>query len=868
MIRSNFRGTREISGDFRAQTAANRLGAQRIEALVAQYGAATLAHYLDELLRYTERRTRAAFAEFPDGRFAADMLMDGDGVTDEPVKLAATVTIEQGRVSVDLTGCDDQRKSPTNATSSQTYSGVVYVLKCLIDPDIPVNDGFYRLIDIRSRPGSVVHAQHPAAVAAGWEIAMQLCDLLFKALAPALPDRVVAGTKGCVCNIAFGGVNPATGEYFTYYETIAGGYGATLTTDGMDAVQAHFQNTENAPVEETEANYPVRILCYALIENSEGGGRHRGGLGVRRDYTFPGHEPSFSILSDKAKYAPWGLFGGGSARPAKYILNPDTKAARELPSKITFQLGARRRGERADAGREGGPPLPFERDPSLVAADVAQGKISAKRARAVYGVVVDPATQALDAPATAKARARTVPMRARAKTPGRPTNATRGKVISVTAWRVGIDIGGTFTDAALVDSETGQVRVVKVLTTPEDPARGFMTALERGLAECGAGGRDVAAVVHATTVATNAIIEGKTARVGMLVTRGFRDILEIGRQIRSRLYDVHLQKPAPLVPRRWSLEVSERLDAEGRVLEPLDVGEVRAAVRRLRDERVEAVVICFLHSYLNPAHERAAAAIVREEMPDTWLSVSSEVCPEFREYLRGSTAAVNAAVMPIVSRYIDALESRLAALGATAPFYVMQSNGGVMTSASAKERPVYMVESGPAAGVIAAGAVAAPYRYANVLSFDMGGTTAKVGLIQDGRLRLSTEMEVGAQAVTPLGEGRGGGYPVRTPVIDLVEVGAGGGSEAWIDAGGALRVGPRSAGARPGPACYGLGGATPTITDANLALGRLDPAFFLGGEMTLDAGAARRAIASGWPRPSASIRSPRPAASWRSPTPT
>ena len=412
----------------------------------------------------------------------------------------------------------------------------------------------------------------------------------------------------------------------------------------------------------------------------------------------------------------------------------------------------------------------------------------------------------------------------------------------MTVWRVGIDIGGTFTDAALVDGETGQVRVVKVLTTPEDPAKGFMTALERGLAECGAGGRDVAAVVHATTVATNAIIEGKTARVGMLVTRGFRDILEIGRQIRSRLYDVHLQKPSPLVPRRWSLEVSERLDAEGRVLEPLDLAEVRAAVRRLRDEGVEAVVICFLHSYLNPAHERAAAAIVREEMPDTWLSVSSEVCPEFREYLRGSTAAVNAAVMPIVSRYIDALESRLAALGATAPFYVMQSNGGVMTSASAKERPVYMVESGPAAGVIAAGAVAAPYRYANVLSFDMGGTTAKVGLIQDGRLRLSTEMEVGAQAVTPLGEGRGGGYPVRTPVIDLVEVGAGGGSEAWIDAGGALRVGPRSAGARPGPACYGLGGEEPTVTDANLLLGRLAEDRFLGGEMRLDRRAAAEAM--------------------------
>ena len=527
---------------------------------------------------------------------------------------------------------------------------MVYVLKCLIDPDIPVNDGFYRLIDIRSRPGSVVHAQHPAAVAAGWEIAMQLCDLLFKALAPALPDRVVAGTKGCICNIAFGGINPATGEYFTYYETIAGGYGATLTTDGMDAVQAHFQNTENAPVEETEANYPVRILRYALIENSEGGGRHRGGLGVRRDYTFPGHEPSFSILSDKAKYAPWGLFGGGAARPAKYILNPDTPAARELPSKITFQLApgdvvsvqtpggggtavcararscarGRRRGSGQDLG--GARPRRLRRGRG-------SGHAGPRRGRHRRG-----------AGAMASARAER-----------RPTSCSR----PMTACAASTSAARSPTPPSWT-ARPAQVRVVKVLTTPEDPASGFMTALERGLAECGAGGRDVAAVVHATTVATNAIIEGKTARVGMLVTRGFRDILEIGRQIRSRLYDVHLQKPAPLVPRRWSLEVSERLDAEGRVLEPLDLAEVRAAVRRLRDEGVEAVVICFLHSYLNPAHERAAAAIVREEMPDTWLSVSSDVCPEFREYLRASTTAVNAAVMPIVSRYVDALESRLA----------------------------------------------------------------------------------------------------------------------------------------------------------------------------------------------------------------
>jgi N-methylhydantoinase B len=282
---------------------------------------------------------------------------------------------------------------------------VVYVLKCLIDHDIPVNDGFYRLVDIRTTPGTVVDAQHPAAVAAGWEVAMQLCDLLFKALAQAVPGRVLAGTKGCICNIAFGGINPATDEYFTFYETIAGGYGATRRNDGMDAVQAHFQNTENAPVEETEANYPLRILRYELIPDSEGAGYHRGGLGVRRDYTFPGHTPSFSILSDKAKYPPWGLFGGGPARPARYILNPSTPEARELPSKITLQL---KPGDVISVQTPGGGGCEavWERPVEQVAADVALGKISVERARAAYGVVVDPRTLAVDATATAEARAR------------------------------------------------------------------------------------------------------------------------------------------------------------------------------------------------------------------------------------------------------------------------------------------------------------------------------------------------------------------------------------------------------------------------------------------------------------------------------
>lgn len=341
----------------------------------------------------------------------------------------------------------------------------------------------------------------------------------------------------------------------------------------------------------------------------------------------------------------------------------------------------------------------------------------------------------------------------------------------MTTYRLGIDIGGTFTDGALVDETTGELSIIKVLSTPANPADGFMEAVERTQ---GNGGFDMASVsqlVHATTIATNALIEGNRTRIGMLVTEGFRDVLEIGYQIRPRLYDIFQSKPAPLVPRRWSLGIPERLDHEGAVLTPLDEAAVREAVSWLKSEGVEAVVICFLHSYINPAHEQRAAQIVREVFPEAHLSVSAEVCPEFREFTRASTAAVNAAVMPVVSRYVDELQTRLIGQGVTAPFYVMQSNGGVMGAEAAKARPVYMVESGPAAGVIAAAALARTMGHADVISFDMGGTTAKVGLVQGGTPKLSTEYEVGSQAHSPMGEGKGSGYPVRTSVIDLVEIG-------------------------------------------------------------------------------------------------
>ena len=409
-------------------------------------------------------------------------------------------------------------------------------------------------------------------------------------------------------------------------------------------------------------------------------------------------------------------------------------------------------------------------------------------------------------------------------------------------YRLGIDIGGTFTDGALVDEDSGELSIVKVLTTPANPAEGFMEAVEQAQQKTGFPPEALKMVVHATTIATNALIEGNKTRIGMLATEGFRDVLEIGYQTRPRLYDIFQKKPVPLVPRRWSIGIPERLDHHGQVLKPLDEAAVERAVAFLKAEGVEALVVCFLHSYINPAHEQRAAEIARAAFPEAFLSVSSEVCPEFREFPRASTAAVNAAVMPVVSRYVDDIQSRLAARKIEAPFYIMQSNGGVMNAEAARDKPVFMVESGPSAGVIAAAALAREMGFDNVISFDMGGTTAKVGLVRGGQPTLSTEYEVGSLSHSPIGEGKGSGYPVRTPVIDLVEVGAGGGSLAWIDPGGSLRTGPQSAGAEPGPACYGRGGTRPTLTDANLLLGRLNADYFLGGQLKLDTAAARAAL--------------------------
>ena len=418
------------------------------------------------------------------------------------------------------------------------------------------------------------------------------------------------------------------------------------------------------------------------------------------------------------------------------------------------------------------------------------------------------------------------------------------KELNTKRFRIGVDIGGTFTDGTLVDSSTGQVTTSKVLTTPADPAEGFISAVNKLLGvNNDVDPSEIEHVVHATTVATNAIIEGKTAKTAFVTTQGFRDMLEIARQIRPSLYDLQFEKPAPLVPRQLCFEIPERLDAKGNVVTPLDEKALAKIVDQIAETGVDAIAICLLHSYRNSDHERKVGEAIKARIPDVKLSLSSEIVPEFREYLRASTTVINSAVTPIVSTYLASIIEKLHSAKVNSELLVMQSNGGVYPAQSASESPVFMVESGPAAGAVAAASLGSALGYPNVISFDMGGTTAKASLIRNGQPNITKDYSVGGAAQSGDGAfGGASGYPIRTPVVDLVEIGAGGGSVAWVDSGGALRVGPQSAGADPGPVCYGLGGKEPTITDANLILGRLDPSYFAAGEMSLDTEAAKNAI--------------------------
>ncbi|MBI3980010.1 MAG: hydantoinase B/oxoprolinase family protein [Chloroflexi bacterium] len=402
---ANIRSKKETAGDFRAQIAANMTGVRRLAAIFDRFGVETVTFYIDHLLDYTERRVRHEIAtKLPRGTFRADGYIDSDGITGEPVHLVCAITVHDDRIAFDFTGTDPQRRAPMNSTPMQTFATCTFLLKCLIDQDITVNDGLYRCIEWYAPKGSALYCVHPGPVVGGWEVSMRLADVMFKALSGAIPERLPAGSKAMICHSGFGGADPRTGEYYCFLETLAGGYGGRFGKDGPDAVQTHLQNTQNAPVEETEIGYPVHILQYGLVPDSEGAGKWRGGLGLLRDYQFYDHDPVFTILADRERWGPWGLHGGEAGQKAYYVLNPGTVTERTVGSKVTVQMTP------ADVMRMqtcggGGYGRAVGRDPALVVEDVRNEMVSLERARTVYGVAIDPTTWSYDPEETARLRA-------------------------------------------------------------------------------------------------------------------------------------------------------------------------------------------------------------------------------------------------------------------------------------------------------------------------------------------------------------------------------------------------------------------------------------------------------------------------------
>ncbi len=405
--------------------------------------------------------------------------------------------------------------------------------------------------------------------------------------------------------------------------------------------------------------------------------------------------------------------------------------------------------------------------------------------------------------------------------------------------RVGIDVGGTFTDFVLLDDASGAIRTYKCLTTPRDPSDAIAAGLGALAGQVGDLAARLEEVIHGTTLVINAILERKGARTALLTTRGFRDVLELGREMRYAAYDVFAQVPEPLVPRRLRFEVDERVRADGSVLQALDATQARALLRGLAGTGIESVAVCLINSFTNPAHERTLKRLIAEELPGTAVSISCEVLPQIREYERTSTTVTNAYVKPLTERYLRRLRGRLESLGVRGRLFIMLSSGGVTSAETAAEVPVRIIESGPTAAVIAGQYFSRLFGLDELFCFDMGGTTAKSCLIQDGVAGVVPTFEVGRVQRFQ----KGSGLTIQVPVVDLMEIGAGGGSIARVSRLGTLQVGPQSAGAEPGPVCYGRGGSEPTVTDADLLLGYLDPAYFLGGTMHLDLDGARRAIA-------------------------
>jgi N-methylhydantoinase A len=408
-------------------------------------------------------------------------------------------------------------------------------------------------------------------------------------------------------------------------------------------------------------------------------------------------------------------------------------------------------------------------------------------------------------------------------------------------FRLGVDIGGTFTDIVFLDTK-GKMFIYKLLSTPDDYSRAIVNGIEAIFKENGLSGTNISQLVHGCTVATNTILERSAAPAGLITTRGFRDILEIRRYRIPEMYNLRWEKPAPLAPREFRVEVDERIDAKGNIITPLDIKQVEEAAKYFISKGVTSVAVCTINSYINPLHEQKIKEIIQAKFPDLWVTTSSDLLPLLREYERTSEVVVNAYVRPVVVDYLSTLTESIRGTGVNAPLLLMRSDGGMMSFKSGAEKPVYIIECGPAAGVIGSAYLAKALNIPNIITLDMGGTTTKASVLEDFKVSRASTYEVGSGISMSSRLSSGGGYVIRVASIDIAEIGAGGGSKIWVDIGNALNIGPVSAGSVPGPACYNQGGEDPALTDANLVLGYLNPDYLAGGLVRLNAVKAKKAI--------------------------
>ena len=780
---------------------------------------------MDWTIEEARRRFSQEIASWPNGTYESDAYVDSDPVGNRDIHVHVAITVDGDKLIVDFAGSDDRPELNAWSTFGNTRGYTVAQLASLVDPTIPKNEGFFDCIELRAPLGTCVNPVEGKPVSAGTHHpGVEVGDAIALAMAQILPDRCAPQTYKFGSPRQMWGDDPRTGKPFFDHggEVSAGWVNAVKGVDGWGGNAAAFGNGIKASAEINEALFPHILRGRNYLTDSGGAGKWRGGCGSHfvKEVRTP---TAVNLYVVNQRHTHPGIAGRQQrfARPRHARAGDRTRAARRSDrGRVSARDGRAARLRLRRRGRLG-------RAAGAQSASGARGRVG--RVRLDRGCTPRLWSRDHGLPRRHEPRDR-----CRCDRPPPHRAAFRARMTNAPGYRIGMDVGGTFTDCVLLKDD-GSIVLEKAPTTPGDQSEGVLAGLARladaeGLASVDELLLRTATIVHGTTTADNTMIQMSGASTGLLVTQGFRDEIEMRRCYREDIWDPAYPPPPPIARRRVRLEIPERMTAEGEVETPLDEEAVRRATRRLRAFGVKSVAIVFLHSYLNPAHELRARELVLDEYPDVELvSLSHEVYAKPPEFERTSTTLVNAYVGPPIVRYLSRLVDRLAAHGYDRELLVATSAGGVATPAAIGRRAVATIGSGPAGGVVAAARAARAAGLGDVVSVDMGGTSYDICLVRGGRAELKSDWNWRHR------------YCISVPMVDIAAIGAGGGSIAKM-VGSALAVGPESAGSEPGPACYARGGTKPTVTDANLVLGRLDPDAFWGGRLRLDIGAARRAL--------------------------